>query len=72
MGVIKTRDPNKLYNFYNEVTRLHVAHFPNWRAGQFWLNFLSWIQNEKIDLFFLEESNLLIYLKKYCGEENDE
>lgn len=70
MEVIQTRDPNRLYGFYNEVARLHVTYSPDWRAGQFWLNFLSWIQNnKKIDPFFPEESQMLTYLKEFCGEE---
>lgn len=41
------RNPNRLYNFYNEVARLHATHFPDWRVGQLLLNFLSWVQTEK-------------------------
>lgn len=64
------RNPNRVYNFYNEVIKLHATHFPDWRAGQFWLNFLSWLQNDKnIDPFFPEESEMLTYLKEFCGEE---
>ena len=49
-----------------------MTHFPDWRTGQFWLNFLSWLQNEKkIDPFFQEESEMLTYLKEYCGEKED-
>lgn len=70
--VIKIRDTNRLYNFYNEVTRLHMTYMPDWRVGQFWLNFLSWIQNEKKrDPFFPEESQMLTYLREFCGEEID-
>ena len=68
--VINTRDPNRLYNFYNEVTRLHMTYMPDWRVGQFWMNFLGWVQNEKKrDPFFQEESEMLTYLKEYCGEQ---
>lgn len=68
--MIKIRDPNRLYNFYNEVTRLHMTYMPDWRAGQFWLNFLSWLQNEKgIDIFFPEEAEMITYLREFCGEE---
>ena len=64
------RDPNRLYNFYNEVTRLHMTYMPDWRVGQFWLNFLSWLSTEKNnDPFFPEESAMLTYLKEFCGEE---
>lgn len=64
------RDPNRLDSFYNEVTRLHKTYASDWRAGQFWLNFLSWMSNEKSkDPFFPEEPELLRYLKEYCGEK---
>ena len=64
------RDPNRLYNFYNEVTRLHMTYMPDWRVGQFWSNFLCWLQYEKkCDPFFPEESEMLEYLKEYCGKE---
>lgn len=49
-----------------------MTYFPDWRAGQFWMNFLSWIQNEKKrDPFFPEEKEILTYLKEYCGEKED-
>ena len=68
--MIIIRDPNRLYNFYNEVTRLQMTYMPDWRAGQFWLNFLDWMKNIKQrDPFFPEESEMLTYLKEYCGEE---
>lgn len=64
------RDPNRLYNFYNEVTRLHMNYMSDWRVGQFWLNFLVYVQNvKKRDPFFPEEDELLTYLKEFCGEK---
>lgn len=70
--MINIRNPNRLYDFYNEVTRLHTTYMPDWRASQFWMNFLSWVQNEKKrDPFFLEEKEMLTYLKEYCGEKED-
>ena len=49
-----------------------MTYMPDWRIGQFWLNFLSWLQNEKkIDPFFPEENKMLIYLREYCGEKEE-
>lgn len=68
--MINTRDPNRLYNFYNEVTRLHMTYVPDWRVGQFWMNFLAWVQiKKKCDPFLFEESKMLTYLKEYCRDE---
>ncbi len=47
-----------------------MTYMPDWRVGQFWMNFLVWIQSEKKrDLFFPEEDEMLTYLKEFCGEE---
>ena len=62
--MINIIDPNRLYNFYNEVTRLHITYMTDWIVGQFWMNFLGLLQNEKKrDPFFPEESEMLTYLK---------
>ena len=43
-----------------------------WRAGHFWMNFLGCVQSKKNrDTFFPEESEMLAYLKEYCGEESN-
>ena len=63
------RDPNRLYNFYSELTRIHVTHFPDWRFGQFMCNFLGWIKfSTGRDPFFIEEPVLLDLLYKYAKE----
>ena len=47
-----------------------MTYMPDCRVGQFWMNFLVWIQSEKKrDPFFLEEDEMLTYLKEFCGEE---
>ena len=49
-----------------------MTYMPDWRVGQFWMNFLGWVQNVKNrDPFFLEESEMLTYLKEYCGEKEE-
>lgn len=64
------RDPNRLFNFYNELCRLHMTYQPDIRFGQFVYNFNSWLKEYKhIDIFFPEENEMIIYLKEYCGEK---
>ena len=64
------RDLNRIYNFTNELTRIWITYYSDWRFGQLMMNFLSWLQSEKKrDPFFPEESEMLTYLKEYCGEE---
>lgn len=62
------RDPNRLYNFYSELQRIHITYFPDWRFGQFMNNFLRFVMNKGIDPFFVEESNILDYLHEYVKE----
>ena len=65
------RDPNRLYNFYNEVIRLHKEYMPDWRVGQFWDNFRDWLSVfKRTDIFYPEEEELLEYLKEFCGEKS--
>lgn len=47
-----------------------MTYMPDWRVGQFWMNFLGWVQSKKNrDPFFPEEKEMLTYLKEYCGEK---
>ena len=37
------------------------------------MNFLGWVQNvKKRDPFFSEESEMLTYLREFCGDEKKE
>lgn len=63
------RDPNRLYEFYGELTRIHIEHFPDWRFGQFCHNFQKWIVNIKErDPFYVEEDKMLEYLNEFVEE----
>lgn len=67
------RDPQRLDNFYDEVKRLHMQYFPDWRVGQLWTNFFGWLYGTKsIDPFFPEENSLLDDFKEFFGEKVDE
>lgn len=60
------RKPERLYNFYNELTRVHITYFPDWRFGQFCSNFLGWVLSAKErDPFFVEEPVMLDLLHEY-------
>ena len=63
------RNPNRLYDFYGELQRVHITYFPDWRFGQFMNNFLGWIISSKgVDPFFPEEPKMLDYLHEYVKE----
>ena len=64
------RDVNRLYNFYNELMKIHMEHFPDWRFGQLINNLERWLQaNKKIDdIFYIEENAMLRYINEFVEQ----
>lgn len=61
-------NPDRLDNFYNKLCKLHKTHIPDWRFGQLCSNFFGWLFAEKgRDMFFIEETQMLIYLEEYLN-----
>lgn len=58
------RNPNRLYEFYNELRRIHMTYCPDWRFGQMFKNIFG---NE--DVFYLEEEDVMKRIRQYFGEE---
>lgn len=68
--VIIIRNPERIDVFTSELNRIWKKHFPDWRFGQLMSNFLGFVAGQKqTDIFFPEESEMLTYLKEFCGEE---
>lgn len=66
------RDLNRLNGFYDELKKIHMEYFPDWRFGQLCSNFLEWLFGSlHIDPFFIEEDRMLQYLKQYVEKENN-
>lgn len=64
------RKPERLYGFYDELMRIHIKHFPDWRFGQFVNNFLRWIMTSKErDPFYIEEPDMIDLLHEYVEEK---
>ena len=61
------RDVNRLYTFYNELMKIHMENFPDWRFGQLVSNLERWLQaNKKInDIYFIEEKAMLNYINEF-------
>lgn len=58
------RDPNRLDNFYEQMKQIHKENFPDWRFGQFIMNFLAWYGR---DPFYLEEGKFIERLNIYVA-----
>lgn len=57
------RDPNRLYNFYDELKRIHMTYVPDWRFGQMLENIFG-----TTDIFYREEGDILEKVKEYFGD----
>lgn len=64
------REPKRLDTFYDELKKIHKEHFCNWRFGQLYSNFYSWLwQEKKLDVFFPEEEEMIKYIREFAGIE---
>lgn len=62
------RDINRLDNFYDELKRIH-KYVPDWRFGQFIMNFMSWYCTKyKRDCFYIEENEMIKYIEEFVDE----
>lgn len=68
--MIKIRKAERIDVFTSELNRIWKTYYLDWRFGQFMMNFLGFVQSKKKrDPFFPEESEMITYLKEYCGEK---
>ena len=62
------RDTNRLYNFYNKIRENHMK-LPDWRFGQFIMNFMGWYYEKyKRDCFYIEEDEMIKYIEEFVDE----
>ena len=62
------RDINRLNNFYDELKRIH-KYVPDWRFGQFIMNFMSWYYTKyKRDCFYIEEDEMIKYIEEFIDK----
>lgn len=60
------RDKNRIPEFTKELERVWMRYYPDLRFGQLMMNFLNYVALEhNHDQFFLEETEMLKYLKEY-------
>lgn len=62
------RNPERIQPFCNELAKVWKENFPDWRFGQFMMNFLGEL-SLKIDPFFPEDDKMIEYLHKYVSRE---
>ena len=67
--MIRIRDPNRIDEFCNELATLWKNYYPDMRFGQFVLNLYTYISNNARDMFFIEDQQMMQYIKEFCGVE---
>ena len=60
------RDPNRLDALYDKIKEVHKREFPDWRMGQFMLNFMAWYcAKTRTDMFYIEDDKFANILEDY-------
>ena len=64
------RDLSRLYGFYNELMKVHMNNFPDWRFGQLINNLERWLSRKKgiADTFYINEVVMLRYLNEFVED----
>lgn len=66
------RDPKRIDEFCDELKKMW-HRVPDWRFGQLMSNFLGDVYYKtKYDIWFIEEPEMLKFVKKYMTGEDDE
>lgn len=61
------RDPNRLDTFYETLKEIHKTYFPDWRFGQFIINFQGWYYDKyHRDVFYVEDGSVLDDIKDFA------
>lgn len=67
------RNPKRIKTFCDVLAGKWEHLFPDWRFGQFMSNFLGYVYSQaQIDIFFIEDDEMLDYLKEYLEDRKSE
>lgn len=64
------RDLGRLYGFYDELIKIHMNNFPDWRFSQLINNLERWLLDKKKidDIFYVEENAMLRFLQEFVED----
>ena len=63
------RNPDRLDSLYDKIKNLHKTLVPDWRFGQFILNFISWYASKyHNDIFYIEDDKIYHYIREFIDE----
>ena len=63
------RDSNRLQPFYEKIEEFHRLYVPDWRFGQFILNFIEWYGAKyRRDVFYVEEDTMARLFREFIDD----
>lgn len=66
------RDINRIDPFLHELGLIWKTKCPDWRFGQLMFNIQRVMQTHNMDIFYLEEDQLLDYIRDWIDYHNEE
>lgn len=65
------RDPNRIEPFMEELGHIWKTQCPDWRFGQLMFNVQRVLQTHNTDIFYMEDDELLQYIKEWFDIKED-
>lgn len=65
------RDPNRIEPFMKELGKMWKTKCPDWRFGQLVFNITRDMQSHGIDIFYMEDDELIEYLEKWFDDQKE-
>ena len=65
------RNPNRIFDFCNQLATIWHDNCPDWRFGQLMCNVFGQMASEGRDPFFPEEDEMLKYFENYFKIDNE-
>ena len=63
------RDIDRLDAFYENLKAVHKNYVPDWRFGQFILNFIEWYGAKyRRDVFYVEEDTMARLFREFIDD----
>lgn len=63
------RDINRLDSLYETIKMIHKYYVPDWRFGQFMMNFMNWYHEKyKQDCFYVEDDKIKKIFRDFIND----
>lgn len=67
------RDLKRLKPIYDKICHLHETKIPDWRIGQFLLNFIEWYYSKyHRDIFYIPDEKIFNKIEEFINDITNE